>query len=147
MTSRLPQPGLLTFRQPRGLACYDVSEEDVGQAGLVLTGQQASQGLVIDLREGVVGGGEESEGGELGEGLLGDVGGLEGGSQGGELLGSRQGRQQGAGAGGRDGDRFEGPGVRGGVRGEGGNKVMSWIGGVRVGISWAIRRINFIPFI
>ena len=105
-----------------------MSQQDVGQAGLVLTGQQASQSLIVDLREGVVGGGEESDGREVGQGLLGDVGGLDCGNQGGELGVRRQDRHQGAGAGGRDGDRFDGvvgPGVSGGVKGKGRNKV--WI--------------------
>ena len=84
-----------------------MSQEDVGQSSLVLAGQQAAQGIVVDLGEGVVGGSEESEGSEVSQGLLGDVGGHQGGQQGGELLVSSQGRHQAAGAGGGDGDRFD----------------------------------------
>ena len=105
--SRLDWTGLVTFRQPDSLAGHDVSQEDVGQSALVLAGQQAVQSLIVDLGEGLVGRSEEGEGSEVGQGPLGDVGGLEGGHQGGELLVSDQGRHQGARAAGADGDGLD----------------------------------------
>ena len=74
---------LLTFVELDILAGHDVSEKDLGEGGDVT--QQAVQGVLGDLGEGVVGWSEDSERSEVGDGLLGEPGGGDGSHQGGEL--------------------------------------------------------------